>query len=159
MCTTFTHWTYIFVKALILLFSPEEWRPLAQQRLCGDAQCGSYIGMHDQKHAVILAMCCLQGVVLHLLGTKASDAETEGTKAHQKACNLYCNLLQDSQNVLACEGGCNTNVHRCCAGATRHHYSKLTMGTNPFVCQFCALETYGALVKQLQSGSRGSSLS
>jgi len=104
-------------------------------------------------------MCCLQGVVLHLLGTKASDAETEGTKAHQKACNLYCNLLEDSQNVLACEGGCNTNVHRCCAGATRHHYSKLTMGTNPFVCQFCALETYGALVKQLQSGSRGSSLS
>ena len=34
---------------------------------------------------------------------------------------------------------------------THRHYSKLTTGTNPFVCQFCALKTYGALVKQLQS--------
>ena len=28
------------------------------------------------------------------------------------------------------------------------------MGTNPFVCQFCALKTYGALIKQLQSEVR-----
>ena len=75
----------------------------------------------------------------------------KGTKTHQKACDLCCDLLEDSQEVLACEGGCNINVHRYCAGVTRYHYSKLTTGTNPFVCQFCALKTYGALVKQLQS--------
>jgi len=75
----------------------------------------------------------------------------KGTKAHQKACDLCCDPLEDGQDVLACEGGCNTNVHRYCAGVTRRHYSKLTTGTNPFVCQFCALKTYGALVKQLQS--------
>jgi len=52
---------------------------------------------------------------------------------------------------LACEGVCNTNIHCYCAGVTRRHYSELTMGTNPFVCQFCALKMYRALTKQLQS--------
>ena len=33
----------------------------------------------------------------------------------------------------------------------RRHYSKLTTGTNPFVCQYCALKTHGALLKQSQS--------
>jgi len=42
------------------------------------------------------------------------------------------------------------NVHRYWAGVACHHYSELTAGTNPFVCLFCALKTYGALVKQLQ---------
>jgi len=75
----------------------------------------------------------------------------KGTKAHQKACDLCCDPLEDGQEVLACEGGRNTNVHRCCTGVTRYHYSELTTGTNPFVCQFCALKMYRPLVKQLQS--------
>jgi len=64
---------------------------------------------------------------------------------------MCCDPLEDGQDVLACEGRSNTNVHRYCAGVTCRHYSKLTMGTNPFVCQFWALKMYGALVKQLQS--------
>jgi len=75
----------------------------------------------------------------------------KGTKAYQKASDLCCDPLEDGQDVLACEGMCNTNIHRYCAGVTRRHYSELTTGTNPFVCQFCALKMYGALVKQLQS--------
>ena len=46
------------------------------------------------------------------------------------------------------------HVHRYCTGVACHHYSELTIGTNPFVCQFCALKTYGALIKQLQSEVR-----
>jgi len=49
----------------------------------------------------------------------------KGTKAHQKACDLCCDPLEDGQEVLACEGGRNTNVHRCCAGVTESFKAKV----------------------------------
>ena len=69
----------------------------------------------------------------------------KGTKAQQKVCDLCYALLEDGQDVLAC----NTNVHHYCSGVTRCHYSELTTGTNPIVCKFCALKTYIAFAKQL----------
>jgi len=76
----------------------------------------------------------------------------KGTKAHQKACDLCCDPLEDGQDILACEGRCNTNVHRYCAGVTHCHYSELTTALTPLFASFAgALKTYGALVKQLQS--------
>ncbi len=67
-------------------------------------------------------------------------------KVQQKICDLCYDPLEDSQDILLCEGGCKCNVHRYCAGVTRAHYSTLTTGAAPFVCQFCALhDNSGAL--------------
>ena len=53
--------------------------------------------------------------------------------------------------MLVCKGGCNSTVHRYCAGVTCKHYAKLTMDAEPFTCQYCMLRAYRAMVVQLQS--------
>jgi len=77
-------------------------------------------------------------------GAKAS------AKTQPKVCDLCYDQLEESHEVLVCEGGCNSSVHRYCAGVTRYHYEKLTAGSEPFVCMFCSLKTHRALVSQLQ---------
>ena len=62
-----------------------------------------------------------------------------GPKAQWKACDLYCDQLEEQHKVLVCKGGCNSTVHRYCAGVTCKHYAKLTMDTDPFTCQYCIL--------------------
>ena len=74
-----------------------------------------------------------------------------GSKAQWKVCDLCCDQLGEQHEVLVCEGGCNSTVHRYCAGVTREHYAKLTTDTEPFTCQYCTLRTYRAMVVQLQS--------
>ena len=71
-------------------------------------------------------------------------------KTPPKVCDLCYDQLEESHEVLVCEGGCNSSVHRYCAGVTRYHYEKLTAGAEPFVCMFCWLKTHRALVSQLQ---------
>ena len=71
-------------------------------------------------------------------------------KTPPKVCDLCYDQLEESHEVLVCEGGCNSSVHRYCAGVTRYHYEKLTAGAEPFVCMFCSLKTHRALVSQLQ---------
>ena len=74
-----------------------------------------------------------------------------GSKAQRKVCNLCCDQLEEQHEVLFCEGGCNSTVHRYCAGVTREHYTKLITDTEPFTCQYCTLRTYRAMVIQLQT--------
>ena len=74
-----------------------------------------------------------------------------GSKVQQKVCDLCCDQLEEQHEVLVCEGGCNSTVHRYCAGVTREHYAKLTTDPEPFTCQYCTLRTYRAMVVQLQS--------
>ena len=64
-------------------------------------------------------------------------------------CDLCCDPLESSQDILNCEGGCNGNVHRYCAGVTRAHFQELKSGCTPFVCQYCSLKTNHAVVQQL----------
>ena len=71
-------------------------------------------------------------------------------KAQQKACDLYCDQLEEQHEVLACKGGCNSTIHRYCAGVTCKHYAKLTTNTEPFTCQYCMLRAYKAMAVQLQ---------
>ena len=71
-----------------------------------------------------------------------------------KTCDLCCDTLEDGQDILLCEGGCNSNVHRYCAGVTKSHYTELASAT-PFICQFCTLKTYKAIVQQLQTEVEG----
>ena len=77
--------------------------------------------------------------------------KTKKPKSGTKVCDLCCDQLEEGQEVLVCKGGCNSNVHRYCAGVTRDHYAKLSTGVDPFVCQFCMLKIYRAMVIQLQS--------
>jgi len=74
-----------------------------------------------------------------------------GSKAQRKVCDLCCDQLEEQHEVLVCEGGCNSTVHRYCAGVTREYYAKLITDTEPFTCQYCTLRTYRAMVVQLQS--------
>ena len=34
-----------------------------------------------------------------------------GRKAQRKACDLYCDQLEEQHKVLVCKGGCNNTVH------------------------------------------------
>ena len=85
---------------------------------------------------------------------KKSKSKVAGAKAsaktQPKVCDLCYDQLEESHEVLVCEGGCNSSVHRYCAGVTHYHYEKLTTGAEPFVCMFCSLKTHRALVSQLQ---------
>ena len=71
-----------------------------------------------------------------------------------KTCDLCCDTLEDGQDILLCEGGCNSDVHRYCAGVTKSHYTELASAT-PFICQFCTLNTYKAIIQQLQTEVEG----
>ena len=82
--------------------------------------------------------------------SKSKAAGTRASAKTPKVCDLCYDQLEESHEVLVCEGGCNSSVHRYCAGVTRYHYEKLTAGAEPFVCMFCSLKTHRALVSQLQ---------
>ena len=78
-----------------------------------------------------------------------------GSKTQWKVCDLCCNQLEEQHEVLVCKGGCNSTVHRYCAGVTCEHYAKLIADTEPFACQYCMLRAY----KALYSYSRTSKIS
>ena len=67
-----------------------------------------------------------------------------------EVCALCCDTLKKGQDVLKCEGSCGCNVHRYCAGVTKLYFDELVKGSIPFVCQYCALKVYKAIVQQLQ---------
>ena len=67
-----------------------------------------------------------------------------------EVCALCCDTLKKGQDVLKCEGSCGCNVHRYCAGVTKLYFDELVKGSIPFVCQYCALNVYKAIVQQLQ---------
>ena len=67
-----------------------------------------------------------------------------------EVCALCCDTLKKGQDVLKCEGSCGCNVHRYCAGVTKLYFDELVKGSIPFVCQYCALNIYKAIVQQLQ---------
>ena len=71
-----------------------------------------------------------------------------------KTCDLCCDTLEDGQDILLCEGGCNSNVHCYCAGVTKSLYAELAR-TTLFICQFCTLKKYKAIVQQLQTEVEG----
>jgi hypothetical protein len=66
-------------------------------------------------------------------------------------CDLCCDVLEIEKDVLKYEGECGCNVHRYCAGVTKHQYTSFKDGNNPFVCQWCSLKTARAVIHQLQS--------
>lgn len=86
---------------------------------------------------------------------KSKVGAKTSVKTQQKVCDLCHDLLEDSHKALVCKGGCNSSVHRYCAGVTHYHYEKLTVGAEPFVCLFCSLKSHRALVLQLQSEVEG----
>ena len=82
---------------------------------------------------------------------KPKPKSKAGSKTQWKVCDLCCDQLEEQHEVLVCKGGCNSTVHRYCAGVTCEHYAKLTADTEPFTCQYCMLRAYRAVVVQLQS--------
>ena len=66
-------------------------------------------------------------------------------------CDLCCDSLEQGHDVLICEGGCGSNVHRYCAGVTIKHFAELTSSSaGSFVCFFCSQKLFKAIVDQLQ---------
>jgi hypothetical protein len=66
-------------------------------------------------------------------------------------CDLCCEPIDKDQEMLKCEGDCQSSVHRYCAGVSKRQYDELTKGSTPYVCQWCSSRTTQAVIQQLQS--------
>ena len=67
-------------------------------------------------------------------------------------CDLCCDALKQGEDQLVCEGGCGSKIHRYWTGVTTKHYAELTTTSSyPFICKYCSLKQFKAVVTQLQS--------
>ena len=78
---------------------------------------------------------------------------THNMPKKKATCDLCCNSLEKSQDVLQCEGECSCTVHRYCVGVTKRQFEELRKGSKPFICQWCSLTTVNFVIQQLQANN------
>ena len=73
------------------------------------------------------------------------------TKSKEKgSCDLCCDTLKSSDEVLVCEGSCQKQMHRYCAGVNKTLYEMMIEKGYTFVCMPCTQAVYKAMVQSMQ---------
>ena len=99
------------------------------------------------EHSFQIEAKSVQGY--HSMATMATMPK-RNKKSVKSNCDLCCNVIKECEDSLVCEGECQKQLHRYCAGITRSYYQNLNHSSSPFVCLTCVQSLHSTIVSSLQ---------
>ncbi len=65
-------------------------------------------------------------------------------------CDLCCCAIKDGEDSLTCDGVCQKQINRYCAGVTVTCHKRIIESSSPFVCLTCTQKMHSTIVSNLQ---------